>query len=76
MKSPVFILPRIKTSALLFSKDNKHILTMVGARTKLVGFNISKDEATQSDYIDLIGTMRINDYKGFKTLEFFITEIK
>ena len=76
MKSPLFTLPRIKTNALMFSKDNKHILTMVGTRTKLVGFNFNRDEIAQNDYIDLVGTIRTNEYKGFKTLEFLITEVK
>ena len=76
MKSPLFILPRIKTSALLFSKDRRHILTQIGMNTKLIGFNFPKDDVQQEDFIDLIGIMRINDYKGYKTLEFFINEIK
>ena len=76
MKSPLFILPRIKVGALLWSKDQKHILTQIGTNQKLIGFNFPKEEVTQHDYIDLIGTMRENSYRGFKNLEFFITEIK
>ena len=76
MKSPMFMLPRIKTSALTFSKDKKHILTQVGTNSKLIGFNFPKDEVIQQDYIDLVGTMRESEYRGFKTLEFLINEIK
>ena len=76
MRSPLFILPRIKTNALLFSKDRKHILTQLGARTKLIGFNFSKDDVTQTEFIDLVGTMRVSEYKGMKNLEFFITDIE
>lgn len=76
MRSPVFILPRIKTSALLWSKDQKHILTQIGTNQKLIGFNFPKDEVTQNDYIDLVGIMRENSYRGYKNLEFFINEIK
>ena len=75
MKSPMFILPRIKTNALLFSKDRKHILTQIGTRTKLIGFNIPRDEVLKTDYIDLVGTMRTSEYKGIKSLEFLISKI-
>lgn len=76
MKAPNFVLPRIKTSALMFSRNLEHIMTQVGTNTKLTGFNLSKNYVSQFTYVDLIGTMRKNEYRGFVNLEFLINEIR
>lgn len=76
MKAPLFTLPRIKTNSLTFSKDQKHILTQIGMSTKLVGFNLPKEKVLAYDFVDLIGTMRKSEYRGFISLEFNISDFE
>ena len=75
MKSPFFRLERIKTSALMFSKTKEHIMTQVGINSKITGFNFSMDYVRQYQFVDLIGTLRINKYKGFTNLEFLVNDL-
>lgn len=76
MRAPIFMLPRIKTGALMYSRSLEHIMTQVGTNSKLTGFNFPKQDVSKYQYIDLYGTMRINEFRGFKNLEFLINEIK
>lgn len=69
---PRFILKRIKVDSLTYSHDKKHILASLGNETRLVGFNISRDDLSNYTYVDLVGTMSINVYRGFVNASFFI----
>ncbi len=74
--APTFLIPRILSTSLTFSRDNKHILTYIGQGVKLVGFNFPKEDITQLKYIDLLGKMRTSTYRGLTSLEFGIKDIK
>ncbi|HNX15792.1 MAG TPA: DHH family phosphoesterase [Bacilli bacterium] len=71
--SPLLSLKRISTSSLFFSRDEKHILTQIGSNTRLTGFNFSRQEIQKYRYIDLLGHLRINVYRGFQNIEFLIS---
>ena len=74
--APTFSIPRILSTSLTFSRDNKHILTYIGQGVKLVGFNFPKEDVTQLRFIDLYGKMRTSTYRGLTSLEFGIKDIK
>ncbi|HPY79438.1 MAG TPA: DHH family phosphoesterase [Bacilli bacterium] len=73
--APLLSLKRVDTSSLFFSRDEKHILTQIGHSTRLTGFNFPRSEVQQHRFIDLTGHLRINTYRGFKNIEFLISEI-
>ena len=75
-KAPKFFLRRIKTNALLFSKDNRHILTQISNSSRLVGFNFEKQNILEYQYVDMFGTLKSSCFKGRHNIEFFIKEIK
>ena len=74
--APTFLIPRISSMSLTYSRDNKHILTYIGQGVKLVGFNFPKEEISQTRFIDLLGRMRTSTYRGLVSLEFGIKDIK
>lgn len=69
-KAPLLEIQNIKTSALQFSKKGEHILTPIGQNTKLVGFNMPREEVLQSDYIDMIGNVNFYIYRGSRNIQF------
>lgn len=75
-KAPLFLVKRIKTSSLMFSRDNKHILSQIGNSSRLVGFSFSKEEVTNFDFVDLVGKLKKSTYRGFTNIEFSIREYK
>ena len=75
-ESPLLKISHIKTSTLTFSRDEKHILTSVGFSLRLIGFNFSKEEVLENDYVDLIGELKKNSYKGKTYLEFNIKKVE
>ena len=74
--APSFEVKRILASSLMYSRDNKHILTYIGQGVKLVGFNKPKDDISQFSYIDVFGKMKTSIYRGQVSLEFTIKDIK
>ncbi len=72
--SPLLSLKRIDTTSLFFSRDEKHILTQIGSNTRLTGFNFSRTDVQKSRFIDVTGHLRINTYRGFKNVEFIISQ--
>ncbi|MCQ2802096.1 MAG: DHH family phosphoesterase [Bacilli bacterium] len=70
--SPLFKIKHIKTNALTFSRDGNHILTSLSLSLRLVGFSCPRSEVSQFDYIDAIGSVHKNSYKGRDYLEFQI----
>ena len=74
--APLFKIKHIKTSNLLFSKDNKHIVTTLGASLKLVGFNFPKENVLENQFINAIGYLNKGSYRGHTYLEFKIQEIE
>ena len=74
--APYFYLRKIPTSKLMYSKDNNHILTIIGQSSKLIGFSFPKEKVSISPYIDMFGSLRSSTYKGYVTTEFLIKDIK
>ena len=74
--NPLFKLHNISTRSLFFSKNKEHIITQIGQRSKIVGFNFPADEVRQTQFIDMIGTLRTSVYLNITSVEFFIKEIK
>lgn len=74
-KEPYFKLKHLKTSSLMYSKDEKHILTSLGNSLRLVGFNYSKQKVNEYAYIDVIGNLRVSSYRFYTYLEFNIKEL-
>lgn len=75
-KAPDFVIRHISTRSLFFSKNREHIMTQLGPRSKIVGFNFPMDEVRQSQFIDIEGIMRTSTYMGVTSVEFFIKKIK
>ena len=73
--APQFKLSRIKAQSLMFSRDQKHILTSIGNNAKLTGFYISKERVMEYQYLDMIGTLRLSTYNGKTTVDFIINDI-
>ena len=74
--APNFKIKHIKTSELFFSKDSKHIITKVDNNFKIVGFNFSKEEVRENDFINIYGSLRKNSFKGWSFIEFVINKIE
>lgn len=73
---PVLKLSHVKTSTLMFSRDGKHILTSFGYSLRLVGFNFSKEDVLQKEYIDIFGSIKKSFFRGNSYIEFLIKEIR
>ena len=76
MKAPLFMVKHLKKDSLTFSKSGEHILTYVGQGVKLTGFGISRNSVSEYTYVDLIGKIRENVYRGNTSIEFLIKEVK
>ncbi|MFA7032481.1 MAG: DHH family phosphoesterase [Bacilli bacterium] len=74
--SPLFSLKRISVSSLFFSRDGHHLITQIGQNVRLTGFNISRDSLSKYQFVDMIGNLRINQYRGNRNIEFLIAKIK
>lgn len=74
-KAPIFVLPRIMSSVLTFSKTGEHILYSLGMGTKIVGFNFSKTKVNEQPFISLTGTLRSSVYRGYQNIEFVVKSI-
>ena len=75
-KAPCFRIKHIKTDALTFSRDEKHIISKVGDNLKIVGFGFSKNAVRENKFINIIGTIKKSVYLGKTTLEFSFSEIE
>ena len=75
-KAPLFIIRHIKRDSLTFSKSGEHLLTYVSYGVKITGFGVSKQSLAEYTYVDLVGRIKENVYKGITSLEFFIKDVK
>ena len=73
--APYFSLPRIRVASLMYSRDSQHILTSIGNNSRLTGFYFSKDNMSQYQFVDMLGTLRLSTYYNKTTVEFLINEI-
>ena len=71
-KEPLFIIKNIPTKNLKYIKNDTILSTSVSYTSKLLGFNMKKSEVDAYKEINIIGTIRINEYKGYKTVNFQI----
>ena len=72
-REPEFILRGLKTANLSFISNNKHLATVIGNNTKILGFNLSRDEINKHQYVALYGYLRLNEFKGRYTLEYRVS---
>ena len=75
-KAPLLRLNGIKVEALQYSKNNEHILTRIGNNSKIVGFNIAKEQTKNMKFIDMIGTLDSSSYRNNISIEYHIKEFK
>jgi len=75
-KAPNLSIKRIKCESLRYSKSFEHILTPLSFKSKIVGFNIPKEEIDHYSYIDIYGKLRKSIYYGKESIEFLITEYR
>ena len=73
--APLFKLKHIKVSALMYSRDHKHVITNIGNRQKLVYFNYPKAELESATFIDVTGYISKKTYQGYTYLEFNVKEM-
>ncbi|MCD8204566.1 MAG: DHH family phosphoesterase [Coprobacillus sp.] len=71
-ESPLLKIPSVRPKTFTFSRDEKHIITSLSMESRIVGFNISKEEINKHSAVDLYGEMRLNDYRGVNYVEFLI----
>ncbi len=71
---PPFALKGLDVKALSYSKSHEHIMSDLSMKSRLVGFNISETSIQDYRYLDIIGHMHLNRYRGNTTLQFIIDE--
>ena len=75
-KAPDFLVKRIKTDALTYSRTGEHIMTYLGQGVKITGFGFDKESMKSYSYIDMIGSLRTSVYRGMKSLDFLIKKVQ
>jgi len=75
-KEPDFLIKGIKTANLTYISNDKHLSTVIGMNTKILGFNMSRQELSKFPYVILYGNMRLSDYKGRYTLEYRVSSYR
>ncbi|MCR4911820.1 MAG: DHH family phosphoesterase [Bacilli bacterium] len=75
-EAPNFMIKHVKTDALTFSRDEKHIVTKVSDSLKLIGFGFSKSIVRENTFINIIGTIKKGSFYGRSYLEFSIRDIE
>ena len=73
---PQFVIRHIATKTLFFSKNREHIITQIGQRSKIVGFNFPMEEVRQYQFIDIFGTLRTSVYYNVTSIEFFVKKFE
>ena len=74
--APLFSLSRLNTRSLFYSRTGEHILTQIGQSVRLTGFNFPRETVSQYAFIDVIGSLKTSSYRGVKSVEFIIKELK
>ncbi len=75
-KQPLLEVKGIKTSSLIFNKTGEHLLTTLGQNSKLVSFNISKEDMLKNDYINMTGNINFYVYRGYGNVQFLVKKYK
>ncbi len=74
-KSPLLRVNHIKVDTLMYSKTQEHIITSISLRARIRGFGFSKEYMSQYKYVDVIGNMKENVYRGVRYIEFVVSEV-
>ena len=75
-RMPLFLIKHIKTDSLMYSRTGEHIITYVGQGVKINGFGFSKNMMENYTYIDIVGQLKTSIYRGQKSLDFNIKEVR
>ena len=73
-EEPLFSFENIPTKGLVFISEGKHLSTPLTIQTKLLGFNMPKDDVQSKRMMDIEGHFNLSSYKGATTLEFRISK--
>ena len=60
----------------MFSRSQEHIITSISMKSKIVGFNYSKDYISNFNYVDIFGSLALKEYHSSKYVEFSISDLK
>lgn len=73
---PYFLLREIPKKVITYSRDGKHVLTPLGRNQKLVAFYKGEEiRDLQTPSLSFIGTLETNTFRGYRTLQFVVTEV-
>ena len=73
-EEPLFSIENIPTKGLVFISEGKHLSTPLTIQSKLLGFNMSKEEVQSHAQISVEGHFNLSSFRGSKTLEFRISK--
>lgn len=73
-EEPLFSIENIPTKGLVFISEGKHLSTPLTISTKLLGFNMNKDEIQSKAKMDIEGHFNLSSYRGATTLEFRVSK--
>ena len=74
-RKPLLRLRHLKVSELMYSANKMNIITTIARNTRIVGFGYSQEKMNEFNYVDVIGSLRINSFMGNKYIEFLISDI-
>ena len=69
-KAPKFTIAHLKTSELRFIKGDRYMATNLSLDTKLLSFQISKEQVISHQFIDISGYIKSQSYRGKHELVF------
>ena len=80
-KRPVFVYKNLKVVSISTLKDNKHLkfrLQEGGFQVDAIFFKAGdrRDEVTLADKIDVVLTMAVNEFMGYKNIQFLLVDFK
>lgn len=80
-KRPIFVYKNLKVSSISTLKDNKHLKFKLQDEDFVADAIFFKagdrrDEVTVSDKIDVVFTLSVNEYMGYKNIQFLLGDFK
>ena len=73
-EEPLFSIENIPTKGLIFISEGKHLSTPLTIQSKLLGFNMPKNDVQSKPMMDIEGHFNLSSFRGAKTLEFRISK--
>ena len=74
-KAPLLRVNHIKADTLMYSRTQEHIITSISLQARLRGFGFSKEFMSNFKYVDFLGSMKENSYRGVRYIEFVISDV-